>query len=139
MDVSKFLLDNIFLVGVAAASGTMLVWPMIAGGAGGPSVDNLQATLLMNKQDALLIDLRDPSEYAAGHIIGARHIPFAEVDARAADLKRNKSKPVVVYCASGTRSAAAVAAFKKNGFEQVFSLSGGLAAWKQAGLPTEKS
>lgn len=139
MDVSKFLIDNIFLVGVAATSGAMLVWPMIRGGAGGPAVDTLQATLLMNKEDALVVDVREAADFAAGHIIGARHIPHAEVDARAADLKRNKTKPVIVSCATGTRSAAAVAAFKKHGFEKVFSLNGGIAAWKQAGLPTEKS
>jgi rhodanese-related sulfurtransferase len=138
MDVSKFLLDNIFLVGVAVASGAMLVWPLVRGGMGGPSVDNLQATLLMNQQDALVVDVREPAEFEAGHIIGARNIPLSQIEARAADLKRNKGKPVVVCCASGTRSAAAVAAFKKHGFEKVFSLNGGLAAWKQAGLPTEK-
>src|SRR6185369_4719329 len=136
MDVSKFLLDNIFLVGVAAASGTMLIWPMLRGGAGGPSVDNLQATLLINKEDAQIVDVREQAEFSAGHIIGARHIPYAEVDARAADMKRNKTKPIIVCCATGTRSAAAVAAFKKQGFEKVFSLNGGIAAWKQAGLPT---
>lgn len=138
MDVSKFLLDNIFLVGVAFASGAMLVWPMLRGGMGGATIDNLQATLLMNQQDALVVDVREPAEFEAGHILGARNMPLSQIDARAADLKKNKSKPVVVCCASGTRSAAAVAAFKKNGFEKVFSLNGGIAAWKQAGLPTEK-
>lgn len=138
MDVSKFLLDNIFLVGVAFASGAMLVWPMLRGGMGGATIDNLQATLLMNQQDALVVDVREPAEFEAGHILGARNMPLSQIDARAADLKKNKAKPVVVCCASGTRSAAAVAAFKKHGFEKVFSLNGGIAAWKQAGLPTEK-
>ena len=138
MDVPKFLLDNIFLVGVAVASGGMLIWPLIRGGMGGPAIDNLQATLLMNQQDAMVVDVREPAEFETGRIIGARNVPLPQIDARAADLRKNKGKPVVVYCASGTRSAAAVAAFKKHGYEKVFSLNGGLAAWKEAGLPTEK-
>ena len=138
MDVSKFLLDNIFLVGVAFASGAMLLWPLVRGGMGGPSVDTLQATLLMNQQDALVVDVREPAEFEAGHIIGARNMPLSQINARAADLKKNKGKPVVVCCESGTRSGAAVAAFRKHGYEKVFSLNGGIAAWKQAGLPTEK-
>ena len=138
MDITKFLMDNIYVVGVAVVSGGMLLWPMLKRTGGGPSVDTLQATLLMNQQDATVIDVREPAEFESGHIINARNIPLSQVEARAGEVKKNKAKPVVVYCASGIKSAAAVAALKRSGYEQVFNLAGGIAAWKQAGLPTEK-
>jgi rhodanese-related sulfurtransferase len=138
MDIGKFLIDNIFLVGIAVASGAMLIWPSIGRGAGGTSVDNLQATLLMNQQDATVIDVREADEFASGHILGARNIPLAQIESRAGEIRKNKNRPVIVCCATGNRSAAAVAALKKQGFEQTVSLAGGIAAWKQAGLPTEK-
>ena len=138
MDISKFLLDNIYIVAVAAISGGMLVWPMVRRGAGGPAIDTLQATLLMNQQNATVVDVREQAEFEAGHILNSRNIPLSQVEARAGEVKKNKSIPVIVYCASGVKSAAAVAALKKSGYEQVFSLAGGIAAWRQAGLPTEK-
>lgn len=134
----KFVLDNIYIVAVAFVSGGMLLWPLVKRSGAGPSVDTLQATLLMNQQDATLVDVREADEFAAGHIINARHIPLSQVEARAGEVKKNKSRPVIVYCATGVRSGAAVAALKKSGYEQVFNLAGGLSAWKQAGLPTEK-
>ncbi|MBM3347079.1 MAG: rhodanese-like domain-containing protein [Betaproteobacteria bacterium] len=141
MDIAhiwKFVLDNIYVVAVAFISGGMLLWPMVSRSGGGPSVDTLRATLLMNQQDATLVDVREADEFAAGHIINARHIPLSQVESRAGEVKKNKSRPVIVYCATGTRSGAAVTALKKSGYEQVFNLAGGIAAWKQAGLPTEK-
>lgn len=138
MHIWKFVLDNIYIVAVAFISGGMLLWPMIKRSGAGPSIDTLQATLLMNQQDATLVDVREADEFAAGHIINARHIPLSQVEARAGEVKKNKSKPVIVYCATGVRSGAAVAALKKSGYEQVFNLAGGITAWKQAGLPTEK-
>ena len=138
MNIWKFLLDNIYIVAVAVISGGMLVWPMLKRGAGGPSIDTLQATLLMNQQNATVIDVREQSEYEAGHILNSRNIPLSQVEARAGEVKKNKNLPVIVYCASGVKSAAAVAALKKSGYEQVFNLAGGIAAWRQAGLPTEK-
>jgi len=138
MHIWKFVLDNVYIVAVAFVSGGMLLWPLVKRSGAGPSVDTLQATLLMNQQDATLVDVREAEEFAAGHIINARHIPLSQVQARAGEVKKNKSKPVIVYCASGARSGAAVAALKRSGYEQVFNLAGGITAWKQAGLPTEK-
>ena len=138
MFIWKFILDNIYIVAVAAISGGMLLWPLLKRGAGGPAIDTLQATLLMNQQNASVIDVREPAEFEGGHILNSRNIPLAQVEARAGEVKKNKRIPVIVYCASGVKSAAAVAALKKGGYEQVFNLAGGLAAWRQAGLPTEK-
>jgi rhodanese-related sulfurtransferase len=116
----------------------MLVWPMVRRGAGGPSVTTLEATQLVNRQDALLVDVREQAEYAQSHILNARWVPLSQIDARLAEIEKFKDKPVIVYCASGNRSSAAAAALRKSGFSNVSNLSGGFAAWRQAGLPVQK-
>ena len=138
MDIWKFIQDNVFLIAIAFVSGGMLLWPAARRSAGGPAVDTLGATLLINKDDALVLDVRQPAEAAAGKIVNSKNIPLADLDARVKDLEKWKSKPVIIVCASGSRSAAAVATLKKRGFEKVFNLSGGFGAWRQAGLPVEK-
>ena len=134
----KFVLDNIFLIAVAFVSGAMLVWPLVRRGAGGPSVNTLEATQMINRQDALVLDVREQAEFAQSHVLNARGLPLSQIEARVADIAKFKDKPVIVYCASGNRSSAAVAALRKHGFSNVFNLSGGFAAWRQAGLPVHK-
>jgi len=134
----KFVIDNIFLIAVAFVSGAMLVWPMVRRGAGGPSVNTLEATQLINRQDALVVDVREQAEYAQSHILNARLLPLSQLEARLADIEKFKDKPVIVYCATGNRSGAAAATLRKSGFSNVSNLSGGFAAWRQAGLPVQK-
>lgn len=134
----KFVMDNIFLVAVAFVSGAMLVWPLLRRGAGGPSVNTLEATQMINRQDALVLDVREQAEYAQAHILNSRGLPLSQLDARAGDIEKFKDKPVIVYCATGNRSSTAAAVLRKRGFANVFNLSGGFAAWQQAGLPVQK-
>ena len=134
----KFVIDNIFLIAVAFVSGAMLVWPLMRRGAGGPSVNTLEATKMINRQDALVLDVRDQAEYAQAHILNSRGLPLSQIEARIGDVEKFKDKPVIVVCASGNRSSAAAAVLRKHGFSNVFNLSGGLAAWQQAGLPLQK-
>ncbi len=138
VNLLKFASDNIFLIAVAAASGGMLIWPALRRGAGGASISTLQATQLMNQQNALVLDVREPAEYEKGHMINARNVPLADIDARAGELEKHKAKPVIIVCDSGNRSGGAAAGLRKRGFEQVFTLGGGVGAWRQAGLPLEK-
>jgi rhodanese-related sulfurtransferase len=137
-DLLKFALDNIYLIAVALVSGGMLLWPVLRRGPGGASVNTLEATQLINRQDALVLDVRTAEEFHKGRILNSRNIPLPQLDARLADIARYKEKPVIVACESGNRSGAAAAVLRKQGFAQVFSLSGGIAAWQQAGLPVEK-
>ncbi len=137
VNLIKFVGDNIFLVAVAFVSGAMLIWPAVRRAGGGASVSPLQATLLMN-QNALVLDVRDAAEYEKGHMLNARNVPLGELEARAAELEKHKAKPVIVVCDTGNRSGRAAAALRKKGFEQVFTLGGGMGAWQQAGLPLEK-
>ncbi len=134
----KFVIDNIFLVAIALVSGAMLLWPLLRRGAGGPSVSTLEATQMINRQDALLLDVREQAEYAQAHILNARGLPLSQLEARVGDIEKFKDKPVIVYCATDNRSSAAVATLRKRGFSNVVSLSGGFAAWQQAGLPVQK-
>jgi rhodanese-related sulfurtransferase len=131
-------MDNIFLVAIAVVSGAMLVWPLLRRGAGGESVNTLEATQMINRDDALLLDVREQAEYALSHILNSRGLPLSQIEARAGDLQKFKDKPVIVYCATGNRSSTAAAALKKHGFSKVVNLSGGFAAWQQAGLPVQK-
>ena len=134
----KFVMDNIFLIAVACVSGAMLVWPMVRRGAGGPAVNTLEATQLINRQDALVVDVREQAEYAQSHILNARGLPLSQIEARIGDIEKFKNKPLIVYCATGNRSSAAAAVLRKCGFSNVSNLSGGFAAWQQAGLPVQK-
>jgi rhodanese-related sulfurtransferase len=138
VNILKFVTDNIFLVAVAFVSGAMLVWPAVRRGADAASISTLQATLLINQQNALVLDAREAAEYEKGHMLNARNIALGELQARAAEIEKHKAKPVIVVCDNDNRSGRAATALRKLGFEQVFTLSGGIGAWRQAGLPLEK-
>lgn len=137
-NIIDFLRQNYLLVGVALASGGMLLWPYLRRASGGPWATPAQATHLINREDASVIDVREPAEYAAGHVLGAKNVPLARVASAGAELAKRKAKPMIVYCASGDRSNKAAATLRKQGFERVFTLAGGMKAWQDAGLPVEK-
>jgi rhodanese-related sulfurtransferase len=133
-----FIQNNILLIAVAFASGAMLIWPFVRRTAGGPWVNTLRATQMINREDALLIDVRDAAEYAKGHILGAKNVPLADLERRAAEFDKHKAKPVIVHCDTGSRATRALGVLKGRGFANVSNLAGGYGAWQQAGLPVEK-
>lgn len=92
----------------------------------------------MSQQGALLLDVREESEYAALHAPQAKLMPLGDVSSRLKEIDAYKDKPVVVVCRSGRRSAKAVAILKEAGFTQVSNVQGGMIAWEQAGLATIK-
>ena len=134
----KFLLDNWYLIAVALVSGGLLLWPSLRRGAQGGALSTTDAVHLINREKAVLIDVSDPAEFAAGHAVGARSVPLASLET-SRELPKNKSLPLVVVCPTGARAPRAVAALKKLGFENTQALAGGLAAWRAANLPTEKN
>jgi len=138
VNILKFVTDNLILVAVAFISGAMLVWPAVRRGTAGASGSTLQATLLINQQNALVLDVREAADYEKGHMLNARNIALGELEPRAAEIEKYKAKPLIVVCDDGNRSGRAATALRKQGFEQVFTLSGGIGAWRQAGLPLEK-
>lgn len=98
------------------------------------NVDPTHAVMLINN-DAAVIDLRNAESFARGHIVNARNIPMDEFDAGHKKITKLKGKPIVAVCDSGTGSNKVVASLRKSGFESVYGLKGGMAAWGQAGLP----
>lgn len=129
----EFVQQNIFLVVLALTSGGLLVWELLKGSSNG--ISTAEATLKINREDALVVDVREANEWATGHIANARHIVLGQLEKRLHEIEKFKERPVIVCCASGMRSAGACKQLKKAGFNQVFNLNGGIAAWGEANLP----
>ena len=134
----KFILDNWMLIAVALVSGSLLFWPLIKG-ASSAGLSPAGAVQLINREKAVVIDVCEPEEFAKGHLGGAKNVPLNQLEAKLASTVKNKALPVILVCQSGARSNRALAIAKKLGYEQAQNLSGGLAAWKAANLPVEKS
>ncbi|HZR04062.1 MAG TPA: rhodanese-like domain-containing protein [Burkholderiales bacterium] len=140
MSTVEFIQKNIWLVLIAIVSGLMFVWPTIAKRFSRTrEVGASEAVQLINRRDAVIVDVREVNEFKDGHIPNARNIPLSTFSARTKDLEKLKSKPVLVVCASGNRSTTAYAELKKLGVEDVYALAGGMQAWQQASMPVEKA
>jgi rhodanese-related sulfurtransferase len=135
----KFLIDNWTLFAIAIASGGMLLWPTIAGGLNAGTLTAAGAVQLINREKAVVIDVCEADEYAAGHVGGARNVPFSELEEKLPLAVKNKALPLILVCATGARANRAVAVAKKLGYEQAQALGGGLKSWKDANLPLEKA
>ena len=131
---------NMLLFGLALSTGAMLVWPFISRlFRQSNEVGAFETVQLINRRDAVVLDVRDTGDYAAGHITGARHMPESQLSDRMKELEKFKARPVVVCCRSGTRAPAVSDTLRKQGFAEAFALRGGIAAWQQASLPLEKN
>ena len=133
----KFIIDNWMLLSVALASGGLLLWPVIQDSGGGLTADG--AVQLINREKAVVIDVCEAEEFAAGHVGGAKNIPMNQLEEKLAATVKNKALPVILVCQTGARSGRAVAIAKKLGYEQAQNLAGGLKSWKTANLPVEKA
>ena len=141
-----FLKDNVLLIGLAIGSGFMLLIPSFKKSASGvPNVSPAEAVTLINRSNALVLDVRDAAEFATGHIANATHIPLADMAGRIADafndvieqneLKKYQNKPILVNCQKGGRSAKVCNLLREAEFTQVHNLQGGLDAWVAAKMP----
>ena len=95
-------------------------------------------TLLINRENALVVDLSSPQDFDKGHIAGARHVLMSQFDPENKELAKVRDLPIAVYCKAGNTSTQAAARLVKAGFKQVYWLGGGLAAWREANLPTTR-
>lgn len=137
--IVEFVQKNIWLVMIAVASGALFIWPTIAKlFSRGREVGVVAAVQLINRKDAVIVDVREPNEFKGGHIPNARNIPVGQIKDRGKELEKLKSKPLLLVCQTGNRSAQACAGLVTGGFAQAVALSGGMAAWQQAGMPVEK-
>jgi rhodanese-related sulfurtransferase len=132
----KFILENIWLIVLALVSGGALLWPSLR--QRGAKVSHLQATQLINQGKAVIVDVREPVEFAAGHLRDAKNIPLKELSQRVGELEKFKSRTAILVCQTGVRSSQAAGQLKNAGFAEVYSLEGGLEAWQAQGLPVAK-
>ena len=133
----NFILDNWYLIVLALASGAMLLLPAVKGAAGGQSA--AQAVQLINREKAVVIDVCEPAEFAAGHVGGAKNIPLAQLQERLPQVAKNKAVPIILVGAKGARASRAAGIAKGLGYEKAQALAGGLTAWREANLPVEKA
>lgn len=133
----EFINQNILLVSLVVVSGVSLLWPFLARPSGN-SVSPGEATQLINREDAHIVDVREADEFAGGHLPEAINIPAGKLTERLGELEKFKGKPLILCCASGMRSNKACGELKKQGFDKLFNLAGGVDAWVGAGYPIKK-
>ena len=128
----EFLELNWHWAALAAASGGMLLFLSLKG-KNPAELSPIEATLKINREDAVVIDVRTSDEFVRGHIPNARNVPLGDLDKRSAEFAG--SKPVILCCATGARSSGALASLRKAGVQDAFTLTGGIQAWDRAGQP----
>ena len=138
--ILQFVSQEWLLIGVFMAllvGMVLLTWRERAMGA--TRVDPQQATYLINREQALVIDLRDNNAFLQGHIIGAKNIPQSRLEPDMKELNKHKTKPIILYCEMGRTSGSSGALLRKQGLEKVYMLVGGIQNWRASGLPMSKS
>ncbi len=134
----EFIANHPLLVTAAVVTGTLLIYNEVrAAGQSRFAISPDQAVRLMN-QGAAVFDIRAPEDYLTGHLAGAKNLPLADINEKAESFKRFRAKPVIAYDEKGLSTPRAVSRLQQAEFEQVFSLRGGLAAWREEHLPLEK-
>ena len=104
----------------------------------GKAVNTTEATRMINRENALILDIREQKEFSRGHIAGAYNLPASVLDKKLSELDRYKTHPVVVVCKMGTSAGSIAKILKKRGFEQVVRLAGGMSEWTASSLPVKK-
>jgi rhodanese-related sulfurtransferase len=133
----KFILDHLLTVAIAVISGGALLFPALM--PRGRQATPLQATQMINRgRSTAVIDVRSADEFAAGHLRDAKNMPLADLAKRIGELDKNKVKTVILVCQSGARAGKAARQLKSAGFEDIYTLEGGVNAWSAAGLPLSK-
>ncbi|MFT6927507.1 MAG: rhodanese-related sulfurtransferase [Psychromonas sp.] len=103
------------------------------------SIEAQDAIMMINKQNAIIVDVRPVDQYKKGHIVNAKNIPVSQIDeGNFSDIEKHKEAPIILVCASGDRSSGAAGKLRKAGFTQVSNLLSGMNGWAEAKLPTTK-
>lgn len=132
----QFIVNHYILSAIWISLFMMVIYSFIGARLRGyKNVNTAEAVQMINQQNAVIVDVREDNEYRSEHIINAIHIPLGYFQDRLKELDKYKDKPLIVGCKSGNRSSHACALLKKQGFEQVYNLSGGVSAWKADNLP----
>lgn len=102
---------------------------------GGKRLGPLEAVRMINDRDPAVVDIRPVGDFKKGHLINALNIPLAKLEERASEISKDKSRPVILYCALGGSASEAAAKLRKLGFAEVYPIRGGLNGWLQSNLP----
>ncbi|MCL2590296.1 MAG: rhodanese-like domain-containing protein [Betaproteobacteria bacterium] len=127
--------QNLLWAVLAAVSGGWLLVEFIRQYRDKSLLTPIEATMLINREDAVTVDVRAQGDYEKGHLPNARHLPFADLERRGTELEKFRARPLILYCNSGATAAKGIATLKKAGFEKLYNLRGGLFEWEKAGYP----
>ena len=105
----------------------------------GATVGTQELVRLLNKENAVVLDVRERNEFMEGHIVDALNIPYASLESRLDEISQHKETPIVIACKMGQHSGAAGTLLQKNGFTNVTRLTGGYAEWRAQNLPVVKT
>ncbi|MBN1378714.1 MAG: rhodanese-like domain-containing protein [Gammaproteobacteria bacterium] len=134
----EFAANHMILVAALGAAIVFIITTEIRLRGGARSISTHETVRLINDRDAILVDVRDSNEYKTAHILNARNIPLARLADDANNLLKDKSRPIIVYCRSGTRTNEACKILTTAGYQNVAQLKNGFLAWQEANLPIEK-
>ncbi|MFW6092927.1 MAG: rhodanese-like domain-containing protein [Pseudomonadota bacterium] len=105
---------------------------------GGQSVSPQQLVDMVNREQAVVLDVRERKDFQAGHIVDAVNVPYSALESRLDEVKKYRDRPIVVVCGMGQQAGAAGTLLRKQGFEQVSRLTGGMAEWRNQNMPVVK-
>lgn len=139
MDITQFIIHNwylflalvVVLALLAAGPATGLIHRV-------RKVSPSEAVLLINRQDGVVVDVRDPNDFRSGHIANALNLPLTELNDRMRELEKYKQRPLIVSCRVGERAIKGAAMLRRRGFGNAYALAGGLTAWERSQLPLQK-
>lgn len=135
----QFATNNIMLFSAWFVVAIVLLVVQMKHMAQGPSsITSQTLTNLVNRQDAVVIDIRGQADFNNGHIHGAINIPLTKIKENAKDLEKYKGRPIIMVCANGIQVAGACDSLRKQGIEQVHKLAGGMTSWVGDSLPVVK-
>ena len=128
------MFENIFLVGLIIISGVLLFFPKVLS-RDNKELGSKEVTLLINREPAMLVDVRSEADFRAGHITNAINIPLDQIEVQINKITSNSKKNIIVYCQKGVRSAQAFRLLNKLGLPKLYTIEGGLDAWLKNNLP----
>jgi rhodanese-related sulfurtransferase len=134
----EFTGNHPFLISAFLIVLSALAWNLVSDPGGKNAVDPMGATGMINHEDAVVLDVRSMAEFKDGHIVNAVNIPLNGLNSNLKQLEKHRGRPIVAVCRSGSRSGAACKLLRKQGFENVKNLRGGMMAWESANLPVKR-
>lgn len=136
----EFIINHWALsLALVLVSGALIAGEFLQRMSGVKQVGPAEATHMVNHKDALLLDVREKSEHQNGLLPGAVSIPLGEIEQRIVDLEKYRQRPLIVFCKNGQHGKRACGLLRKQGFESIYNLDGGLLAWQTANMPIQKT